>query len=245
VLFLASIIFLPLFQWLKNGSGAAALARLNNLLAKPGVMYFLALPIMLLLVAPRPDTLFGTRDFGGWNLLSYIPFFLYGFAFMASDRLQQTIQRLRWVSLVAAIVSLVVTFVVWTDGGDPLYATSRYALIFSLQSLVSWMWVLAILGFGMRHLTHNTPFLQYANEAVLPFYVMHQTVILGAGYFIMVLPIPDLAKFIINAAISFAIIMGLYEFVIRRINVLRFLFGMKLLRRPAPALAPRPAASLR
>ena len=78
VLFLASIIFLPLFQWLKNGSGAPVLARLNNLLAKPGVMYLLALPIMLLLVAPDPDGLFGRRDFGGWNLLSYSRAVIFG-----------------------------------------------------------------------------------------------------------------------------------------------------------------------
>jgi hypothetical protein len=56
---------------------------------------------------------------------------------------------------------------------------------------------------------------------------MHQTVLLGAGYFIVRLDIPDLAKFLIIAASSFGIIMGLYEYLIRRSDILRILFGMK------------------
>ncbi len=47
--------------------------------------------------------------------------------------------------------------------------------------------------------------------------------------------IPDLLKWAIIVPISFAIIMGLYELV-RRNNILRFLFGMKLLKPPAPVM---------
>jgi multisubunit Na+/H+ antiporter MnhC subunit len=44
--------------------------------------------------------------------------------------------------------------------------------------------------------------------------------------------IPDLLKFVIILTVSFFVIIGLYEFVVRRFNVMRFLFGMKLLERP-------------
>ena len=80
----------------------------------------------------------------------------------------------------------------------------------------------------MQHLTFNIPFLSYANEAVLPFYIMHQTVIVCVGYFVVRQAIPDLLKFVIIAVSSFAIIAALYEPLIRRINVLRFAFGMKV-----------------
>jgi hypothetical protein len=52
--------------------------------------------------------------------------------------------------------------------------------------------------------------------------------------------IPDAAKWLVIAATSFVIIIGLIA-VIRRVNVLRFLFGMKPLRRlsqEAPAVLP-------
>jgi hypothetical protein len=44
--------------------------------------------------------------------------------------------------------------------------------------------------------------------------------------------IPDVLKYLVIAPTSFAIIMALYEFAVRRVNVLRFLFGMKPLPRP-------------
>jgi glucan biosynthesis protein C len=77
-------------------------------------------------------------------------------------------------------------------------------------------------------LNYGTPFLSYANEAVLPFYILHQTVLLCVGYFVVQWAIPDLLKWVIILMVSFPIIMVLYEFLVRRYNVMRVLFGMKL-----------------
>jgi peptidoglycan/LPS O-acetylase OafA/YrhL len=97
-----------------------------------------------------------------------------------------------------------------------------------LWALWSWSWVLTILGFSMKYINFNRPVLSYANEAVLPFYILHQPVLLSVGYFVVQWTIPSVAKFFIIDILSFAIIMVLYEFVVRRVNPLRFLFGMKL-----------------
>jgi hypothetical protein len=87
----------------------------------------------------------------------------------------------------------------------------------------------------MKHLTRPSAFLTYNNEAVLPFYILHQTVIVTLSYAIVRWPIPDLLKFHIVLLASFAIVMVIYEYLVRRINLLRFLFGMKLIsRRLAP-----------
>jgi hypothetical protein len=42
------------------------------------------------------------------------------------------------------------------------------------------------------------------------------------------------------ASSSFLVIMALYELLIRRVHLLRFLFGMKMLPRPQPVSAPQP-----
>jgi glucans biosynthesis protein C len=76
-------------------------------------------------------------------------------------------------------------------------------------------------------LNFSTPFLTYANEAVLPFYILHQTVLLTIGYLVFQWLLPAGLSWAIIATASFAIIMVLYEYLIRRHNVLRFLFGMK------------------
>ena len=79
----------------------------------------------------------------------------------------------------------------------------------------------------MKYLNTSTSFVRYANEAVLPFYILHQTVLLCVGYIVVQWAIPDFLKWLIILLTSFGIIMALYEFLVRRFNVLRVLFGMK------------------
>jgi hypothetical protein len=119
----------------------------------------------------------------------------------------------------------------------PAFGTWRNALGWGCRALGSWCLVVAILGFARRHLNFGTARLNYANEAVLPFYILHQTVLLGVGYFVVQWAIPDLLKWGIILLVSFSIIMLLYEFLVRRFDVMRFLFGMKP-RRKAPAARP-------
>jgi hypothetical protein len=233
VLFIFSVAFFPLFHWLKDGSGQGVLDRLGGFLARPAAPYLLALPTIALLNLIDPDSPLGDWENGGWYYVIYTTFFLGGFLIFSHEGLQNRIQGQRRLSLAAAIVVLVVDFILW-GGNDPAYGSLRYALVMSLFGLCSWCWILAFLGFGMKYLNFSTPFLKYANEAVLPFYVLHQTVLIAVGYFIVQLEIPDPVKFLAIVSISFAIIMGLYEFAIRRVNLLRFLFGMKPLAKPQP-----------
>ena len=242
ILFLFSLLLYPLFHWLR-GSGAQALNAATDFIARPGMVYLLALVPMLLTALVNPNTPYGMRSFGGWSLLAYLPFFIYGFVLISNARLQQTIIRLRGVSLAGGIVSLLACFATHGAGPDPAFGTTSFTAYSALFALAAWFFILTFLGFGMRSLTRNTPFLQYANEAVLPFYVMHQTVLLAVGYFIVQTSLPDLLKWAVIAAIAFGIIMTLYELLIRRYNLLRFLFGMKL-RHHAPATAGRPSPAM-
>ena len=91
--------------------------------------------------------------------------------------------------------------------------------------------ILGFFGMAMQYLTMRTPMLDYANEAVLPFYILHQTVIQVVGFFVLQWGIPDVLEWVVVVVVAFAAIMLIYEFLIRRWNVMRFLFGMK----PLPA----------
>jgi hypothetical protein len=201
------------------------------LLAQPGSAMLLALPVILLRVLVNPDSFWGNDGWGGGTILTHLCFFLSGFLIVSHEGLQKSIQRLRWLSLALALVLLVTIFILYMAFGEQPFGTPLYALFFSLYGLWAWSWVLAILGFGMRHLNFHSPTLKYANEAVLPFYILHQPVLLCVGYFVVQWGIPDLLKWLFIIPTSFAIIMGVYELLVRRNNVLRFLFGMK----PLPA----------
>ena len=217
VLFVFSLVCLPLLLLLRSRLGSQALGKLTDLLAIPGVVY-LVVGVIVYLNHLDPNTLLGFDKFS-FNLAVYLAFLLFGYVIMASEKLQRSIQRLRWISLLGTVI--ITVMLVLGDNHDDLMA---------------WFFSLTVFGFGMKHLNFSKPFLKYANEAVLPFYILHQTVLLCVGYFVVQWAIPDLLKWLSIASISFVIIMGLYELV-RRNNILRFLFGMKLLKQAAPVMA--------
>jgi peptidoglycan/LPS O-acetylase OafA/YrhL len=107
----------------------------------------------------------------------------------------------------------------------------------ALRGLIAWCWIIGLLGLGRRYLNFNRKFLAYANEAVLPFYILHHPVIYIVGYYVIQWNANIGLKFIVIAVTSFTIIMAVYELLIRRINVLRFLFGMRVKSRMKTRLA--------
>jgi glucan biosynthesis protein C len=228
VLFLFSMILYPLMRWLR-GRGQDVLSKLGDLLALPGAVYALALPSILLATLTNYEN---TPNNAGWAFIVYLWLTLAGFLVASDDRLQASSQRLRWLSLLlglglTGLFLVLLQILVVGLGIAPAYGTWLYVLGWGIRALGSWCCIVAILGFGRKHLNFSTPFLRYANEAVLPFYILHQTVILSVGYFIVQWAIPDLLKWLIVLPVSFVLIMALYEFLVRRLNVLRMLSGMK------------------
>lgn len=231
MLFIFCLVFLPLFLWLKRGSGQRQMGRLGDLFASRGALYLLALPTILCLVLTGGDSFLGNTEWGGGSILTHATFFLSGFLIVSHEGLQKNIQRYRWLSLALVVILMGTLFGLLIAIGEPAPGTLLSALGRALWGFWAWCWVLAVLGFGMKRLNHNKPILSHANEAVLPFYILHQPVLLCVGTFVVGWTLPAAAKFAIIDAISFAIIMVLYELVVRRINVIRFLFGMKPVKR--------------
>jgi hypothetical protein len=246
MLFLYTLLALPILVWLARGRGVAVLNRVAGFLARPGAIYLLALPAILLAVGLDPATL-GISIFGGWNVFIYMLYFLYGAILVAHDGLRQSIERQRWVSLVVALVLLIagtVLFFTWFNQVYPTYNTADYVLYNTVRALCSWFGLLAIWGFSVRHLNFGTVALYLANEAVLPFYVLHQTVLIIVGFYVVQWSVPDPLKFIIIFVGSLVIIVGLYWFLIRPYNVMRFLFGMRPKRAVELVSAPPVAGSV-
>jgi hypothetical protein len=235
VLFVFSLVCLPLFLWLRNGFGQRMLAWLGERFAAPGAVYLPVLPIILLSATLNPEngSILTSEDFGGWNLPSHLLFFVSGFVLASSPAMQTSIRHMRWISL---SVGLVIFFVgagllLALTGGDVAFGSVNYLVWTVISSVTCWACALAIFGFGMQRLNLHTPVLAYANEAVLPFYILHQSVLFVVAFYVLNWALPDLAQWAIILVSTFVIIIALYEVLIRRINVLRVLFGMKPQRR--------------
>jgi len=242
VLFVLSLILLPVFWLCKTKPGARVLGWIGKVLAVPGVVYLLAL-VLVPIVNISEEVPWGMQDFGGWSLTSYLWLFFIGFVLFSSDRLLERIRQFRWVSLALALLVGGVGFVLVVLRIDPTGTLGGFGafLIDEHTDLGCWMWLLTLIGFAMQYLDFSTRFTEYGNEAVLPFYILHQPVLLTVGLFLIPLQIPMLLKWAIIMPVSFVIIVVLYEFVVRRFNVVRVLFGMKPRRRAVPAAAPQEA----
>jgi hypothetical protein len=139
----------------------------------------------------------------------------------------------------------------FTDG-DPLGMAFRL-----LKSVDGWLWVVAILGLARSRMPSRRRepartvtgqqlaragvvrrLGAYANDAVLPFYVLHETVIVIVAYFILAWPIGAGAQYLLISLTSLAATLLLYDLGVRRTSLTRYLFGLKprgnALRLPTP-----------
>jgi len=225
-LFLFTLVLLPLFFILKSPAGLRVTGFLARLSTRTGVIFMWVLPGVLLIILSDPYGLRGPAPTEAVTRLILSIFLVYGFLVFSDLRIQQAIIRQRRAALLLALALILAAP---TISGfledDPSFLL--YALGILLVGILMWSCILAVLGYGMRYLNNNHPVLAYANEGVLPFYILHQPVILILGYFIIPLPLPILAKYLVIASLAFGITLGLYEYGIRRVNPLRRVFGLK------------------
>jgi len=227
LLFIFSLILLPLFL-LNKKTGKSLGSRLATMFEKP---WTLIIPIILISASEiLLDSLGALMSWGGgWNHLSYLLFFVSGYLIISNARIQDNINKYAVVTLVSALVFQALHYLLdygVIQLGLP-EGNAGFMLYQAIASSRSWLFIMAILGLGSRYLNCNNRFLGYANEAVLPVYILHQTIILIVGFFVIQWSIGIPIKYLVNVITSFAIIMALYELLVRRVNVLRFLFGMR------------------
>jgi peptidoglycan/LPS O-acetylase OafA/YrhL len=97
----------------------------------------------------------------------------------------------------------------------------------SLFPLTAWCWIFTAIGYGKRYLNKKHHIQNYINEAVYPFYILHQTIIVIVVYYVVKSPDSVYAKFIFTFGTSFILVTCIYHLLIRPYAVTRLLFGMK------------------
>lgn len=205
------------------------------------------------LAATAPLELHSNRVAGGWDFLPYLVFFVCGYMFFSNQSIQKTLTKYYIESLVAAcILTAIYLYVEFsyflpevrafmlTEYRTGLSAVEKTTLVpklsvavvvfFIVRHMAACCWVIGILGLGSRFLNFSNKFLVYTNEAVLPFYILHMTIMNTIAYFVNQRISNIAAIYIVVATSSFVVTMIVYELLVRRVNGLRILFGMKLKR---------------
>lgn len=227
-LFLVSLLTLPLLLYLRSNPGAGVIDRVARWCDHRGGVFLFLIPIALVRIAFRG--LF-SGDHTWADLFEYAALFVIGYVMAADKRFTESIKRHGWVSLALGIGGFFgAGYFLETLGYSYPVGESfswTYVLFQIVFSIATWGWIVFILNLGAKHLNFSNKLLVYGGEALLPFYLLHQTIILGVGWFVIPWEIGILPKYLIITPVSFALILALYELLVRRFNVVRFFFGMR------------------
>jgi glucan biosynthesis protein C len=228
-LWLITLIALPLFIFLRGAGGSRVLDTLAAWCAKPGGIFLFVVPLALIRMTLQPVF----PAYADWaDFVFYLAFFVYGFLLVSRPSFAEAMCRHQWIALMLGLLAffsiigaaLAGPGVAWAFSPSYTAGSLLYQLVYSLNT---WAWLVVILACGMRFLNRNSKVLGPANEAVLSFYVLHQPVIIVIAFYVVQWPLAILPKWLIIWTLALAMTLLLYELVIRRVNAIRWLFGMK------------------
>ena len=167
--------------------------------------------------------------------------FLLGFGLAKSEVLRARLLAIRWTALALAVVCWAAwasyAWIYRADDANPPEALR--ILMRCVYSVDQWCAIVAILGFGAKHLTRGGPVLRYLTLGVFPFYLVHQTLIVVMAHHLAKLGLPLALEGAILVVATFAGCFATYE-IARRIPGVRILFGLK--GQSAEVAASRPPA---
>ena len=161
----------------------------------------------------------------------YFWVFIVGYCLPHLEGLWRAVVQRRWYLLAIAIACYAFLIAdrhgAWTLLADQfehnLAVRSFYSIVVTLNH---WAWILCLIGLAGYYLRFSNRFLAYANQAVLPWYIMHQTLIVVAAAWLKPQAIPvgiELGLIIMFTLVGCALT---YEMV-KRFTVGRWLFGLK------------------
>jgi hypothetical protein len=242
-LFIYDLIFAPLFAWMASPKSDLFKQKLA-VLAQGKWIYLLMLPSIIWFT------------FTSWNLLetndlihdgSYFIYWLFfvlaGFICIVQPALMDSLERNRRFALTIGFLSLVMWEVMRWNKIEPQHENWPFHhILFSyaftaLRPIIAWGWVLALVGYGKHYLNRKHVVLNYLNQAVYPFYILHQTVIVLVVYYIVQVQNESiLSKYIYTVGITFFVTVLIYHLLVRPYALTRFLFGMKPKDKPKPVV---------
>lgn len=215
-IFIYVLLLSPLFFYLKKNSEGRLGRWIRRLFGHPPGLLFVTACFVLEAILVRPDS-FVTYSQTIHGFFMGLLAFLFGFCFiLAGDAFWTTVRTLRWPLFILALAMFLVRYLVFG-----LEAKNYYSAIESC------LWIFVVFGFANKHLNRPGRALGYLSQAAYPVYILHMFFLYLGSSLIFGLEIPTLVKFIL---LNFFTLMGcfaLYEFIIKRVRLLRPLFGLK------------------
>lgn len=212
-------IFRRLMQW----------RPLNS--ARGGLLLVLVTPLIFVFyrfaLTPYFET---THDLvNDWaNHANSLTIFIFGFLIAKHDVFWSSVDRVFVPFLIAIVVSVPIFASFWpvdrwmTINDDFIIANSlRVGRVF-----YAWAMIIVLCGLARKFLGKDGPVLRYLTSAVFCYYILHQTIIVVAGFYLTRLGLPVGIEFSLVAATTIIGCVAGYE-LLKHVPYLRYCFGIK------------------
>jgi len=225
-LFVISLFISPFLNFLRSEKFQRFTTWIERIVIKPFALNIFIIPLLLSQIILRPFFETETNDLvNDWaSITYYIIFFFAGFILLPVRNITEAMRKYRLLYLAEVIAVTIVMFKV------PYMARSEESgeIIRDVSSIfLAWSCAVTAIGFAKQYFNKNSPLRKLANEAIYPFYLLHQPVIVLTGYFTIQLDVAVAWKVIIVLLSSFTLTTSIYWFLIRPFNLTRIIFGMK------------------
>jgi hypothetical protein len=226
-LFVMTVFALPLLN--KIQKGRLDFSWLKRIMQSNYGVFILVLPMILVRVLLKPIY----SEYTDWaDFLIYMLPFIYGFLFMSDPEFINIIKKKTYLFLVVGIISSF--YFSYAAFQDPLniqeYMHPTYSLkhieLSVVSMLIAYSWILFFLGFFASKMNFNHSILVPANISILPVYILHQTLIIVIGFYVVDTDLNIFLKYVIIVFTAIPAAVLLYK-IIQTNYVLRFLFGLK------------------
>ncbi|NNE03817.1 MAG: acyltransferase family protein [Eudoraea sp.] len=230
-LLLFSLILAPIFLHLRKKNNSKFISWIKKRFKSPWGLFIFVIPLYLVEALIEPFFPVTHALVGDWfAIVNYGLMFFIGFVLIsAQDEFWHLVKTYRRKFLYLGILSFISFLTLISLFEDSIYVHFTEAL---LKVTNLWLWVLICFGYAASYLNKPSKTLAYANESVYPFYILHQTITIIIGYFLIDLSWGFFAKALVLLAGTFGISWIIYEFLLRRWTWIRPLFGLKIKSKP-------------
>ena len=227
-LWVFSLIGIPVFLSLRSRIGQRLLDTFYQFILHPIRIYLLMIPFMLIFwlwdkTSPTTHNLIHDK----LNFTNSFLLVILGFVLGQTPKFWEMLEANRKWFLGMMIVFGILFFWI-VEIGIELTDDQYFIAKGIITRINAFSVILCICGFAKHYLNFTNKGLQYANEAVLPFYILHQTVTVVIGFYMADLAWAWQIKFIILMAGTFFGAWGIHHFLIRPFDLVRLLFGLKV-----------------
>lgn len=175
----------------------------------------------ILLLPHWPHTHNLTSDWH--NHAMSLPVFLLGAAMARQGEFWQRLDNARFTALGFFLASWAA--IVCFSSMNEAFQITWLPLARTVYALCQWSGIVAVCGFGHRHLNFDSAKRRYLTQAVFPVYILHQTLIICLAMALRATGLPPVTEGLLIVVLTLAISFGVFE-AVRRVTLLQPLFGL-------------------